>query len=36
MKTGIEDFALFGGKPAFENALHVGRPNIGDRKRFAE
>jgi dTDP-4-amino-4,6-dideoxygalactose transaminase len=27
---------LFGGRPAFEDALHVGRPNIGDRQRFLE
>jgi dTDP-4-amino-4,6-dideoxygalactose transaminase len=27
--------ALLGGSPAFEAALHVGRPNIGDRARFA-
>ena len=27
--------ALFGGAPAFAEALHVGRPNIGDRARFA-
>jgi len=28
--------ALFGGQPAFEEKLHVGRPNIGDRQRFQE
>ena len=27
--------ALFGGNPTFEAALHVGRPNVGDRERFA-
>lgn len=27
----LEDLAIFGGKPAFTEALHVGRPNIGDR-----
>ena len=26
--------AVFGGKPAFEEMLHVGRPNIGSRDRF--
>ncbi|MBD3166328.1 dTDP-4-dehydro-6-deoxyglucose aminotransferase [bacterium] len=26
--------ALLGGEPAFATALHVGRPNIGDRERF--
>ena len=28
---GIGDLALFGARPAFEEALHVGRPNIGNR-----
>jgi dTDP-4-amino-4,6-dideoxygalactose transaminase len=28
--------ALFGGKPAFAEPLHVGRPNIGDRTRLME
>ena len=32
----IEELAIFGGKPAFEGALHVGRPNIGNRQRFEE
>src|ERR1044072_6101047 len=31
----IEDLALFGGRPAFEQPLHVGRPNIGDREKFS-
>ncbi len=26
--------ALFGGTPAFAEAMHVGRPNIGNRERF--
>lgn len=26
--------AIFGAKPAFTEQLHVGRPNIGDRRRF--
>lgn len=29
-KAGVNDFALFGGKPAFASQLHVGRPNVGD------
>jgi dTDP-4-amino-4,6-dideoxygalactose transaminase len=29
---GIGDLALFGARPAFEEALHVGRPNIGNRE----
>src|SRR3954464_12734567 len=36
IKTPFGELALLGGRPAFENALHVGRPNIGDRKRLAE
>lgn len=28
------DLALFGSAPAFGEALHVGRPNIGDREQF--
>ena len=35
-KTGIDEFALFGGQPAFAELLHVGRPNIGDRVRLME
>ena len=31
MKTSPEDLALFGGEPAFEAPLHVGRPHVGDR-----
>lgn len=26
--------AILGGRPAFKNELHVGRPNIGDRRAF--
>ena len=33
-KKTIDDLALFGGRPAFEQPLHVGRPNIGDRQKF--
>src|SRR5882724_336712 len=32
----INQLALFGGRPAFDRPLHVGRPNIGSRKRFFE
>ncbi|MDB5575062.1 MAG: dTDP-4-dehydro-6-deoxyglucose aminotransferase [Bradyrhizobium sp.] len=34
MKVSIDDLAVFGGQPAFSRALHVGRPNIGERDRF--
>lgn len=36
MKTRIHELALFGGAPAFPEALHVGRPNLGDRARLLE
>ncbi len=35
-KERLEDLAAFGGLPAFAEPLHVGRPNVGDRKRFLE
>src|SRR5712692_7821585 len=35
-KKYLEDLAVFGGEPAFQEALHVGRPNIGDRARLLE
>ena len=37
-KTQRDELAVFGGPPAFGegDALHVGRPNIGDRARFLE
>ncbi len=34
MKRVMEDLALFGGDPAFRRPLHVGRPNLGNRKKF--
>ena len=34
-KRRTADLALFGGKPSFATALHVGRPNIGDRQVLA-
>jgi dTDP-4-amino-4,6-dideoxygalactose transaminase len=30
-KKSIDDFAVFGGQPSFEQQLHVGRPNIGNK-----
>ena len=33
---GSSRLAVLGGSPAFAEALHVGRPNIGDRARFAK
>jgi len=32
----IHDLAMFGAPPAFQNKLHVGRPNIGNRKNLNE
>jgi dTDP-4-amino-4,6-dideoxygalactose transaminase len=34
VKCSIADLALFGGRPAFEAPLHVGRPNFGDPAAF--
>jgi len=34
MKSSIEQLAAFNGQPAFAEELHVGRPNIGNRKRL--
>lgn len=31
-----DDLALYGASPAFEQPLHVGRPNIGNREKFLE
>lgn len=36
MKDTSDDLAIFGGTPSFQEPLHVGRPNIGDRKRLLE
>lgn len=36
MKNRSEDLAIFGGHPAFDDKLHVGRPNTGNRQRFME
>jgi dTDP-4-amino-4,6-dideoxygalactose transaminase len=35
-KESISDLAIFGGQPAFDEKLHVGRPNIGDRERLLD
>lgn len=34
LKQTVEDLAILGGPPLFTHALHVGRPNIGDRERL--
>jgi dTDP-4-amino-4,6-dideoxygalactose transaminase len=34
-KSSIHDLAIFGGPPAFSNLLHVGRPNIGERRNLS-
>ena len=34
MKSSLQELAIFGGIPAFQNTLHVGRPNIGNRERL--
>ncbi len=36
LKHSIDELAIFGGAPAFCEKLHVGRPNIGDRRRLLE
>lgn len=33
-KLALEDLAVFGGSPCFQEALHVGRPAFGDRRRL--
>jgi dTDP-4-amino-4,6-dideoxygalactose transaminase len=35
-KGALTDLAIFGGRPAFEEKVHVGRPNIGDQDRLFE
>jgi dTDP-4-amino-4,6-dideoxygalactose transaminase len=32
----LADLAIFGGAPSFQDLLHVGRPNIGNRERLFE
>lgn len=36
IKASLDDLGLFGGTPAFAEMLHVGRPNVGDRRRLLE
>ena len=36
MKDGFQDLAMFGGKPAFAEPIHVGRPNIGNRDKLLQ
>ena len=36
MKKNIDSLAIFGGKREFKTPLHVGYPNIGNRKRLEE
>jgi len=36
MKHDIKDLVIFDGDPIFDEKLHVGRPNIGDRQRFLD
>lgn len=33
-KEKLTDLAIFGGSPIFDEVLHVGRPNIGDRNKL--
>lgn len=35
-KNTLNDLAVLGGIPAFEEKIHVGRPNIGSRERLME
>jgi dTDP-4-amino-4,6-dideoxygalactose transaminase len=35
-KTNINELAILGGSPTFDEILHVGRPNIGNRERLLE
>src|SRR5438132_1241413 len=36
MKRTVSDLAVLGGMKAFQEALHVGRPNIGNRSRLRD
>lgn len=36
MKSSLHELAIFGGSPAFEEPLHVGRPNIGSKEQFLQ
>jgi dTDP-4-amino-4,6-dideoxygalactose transaminase len=35
VSMGSRTLAILGGTPAFQQLLHVGRPNVGDRRRLA-
>src|SRR5690348_7265913 len=35
-QSDLNQFAIFSGSPAFKQALHVGKPNIGSRERLLE
>jgi dTDP-4-amino-4,6-dideoxygalactose transaminase len=35
-KHSLAELALLGGRPAFDELLHVGRPNLGDRQRLLD
>lgn len=32
----VDELAIFGGAPVFDEKLHVGRPNVGDRDRLLQ
>jgi dTDP-4-amino-4,6-dideoxygalactose transaminase len=34
LRTKVDELAIFAGVPAFSEAVHVGRPNIGDRQQL--
>ncbi len=36
VKQQVDDLAIFGGRPAFAAPLHVGQPNVGDRRRLLD
>lgn len=36
VKRELDDLAVFGGTPAFQEKLHVGCPNLGNRERLLE
>ena len=36
LRTRARQLAIAGGEPAFHEAIHVGRPNIGNRQRLRE
>lgn len=36
MKSSVNQLAIFGGDPEFQEMLHVGRPNLGERQVFQD